>query len=54
MIGGILEGAGLMGGVSISTLIFSKSKCCIKRNGSLNRGCGFTDKNLVDDDETEI
>ena len=54
MTGGILEGAGLMGGVSISTLILSKLKCYIKRNGNLNYGCGFTDKNLVDDGETEI
>ena len=51
---GILEGAGLMGSVSIITVILSKLKCYVKKNGSLNFGCGFTDKNLIDDDETEI
>ena len=54
MTAGILEGAGLMGSVSIITVILSKLKCYVKKNGSLNFGCGFTDKNLIDDDETEI
>ena len=51
---GILEGAGLMGGVSIATLIITKIKCYLKQNGDTRYGCGFTEKSLIDDDETEI
>ena len=51
---GILEGAGLMGGISITTLIITKPKCYFKQNGDTRYGCGFTEKSLIDDDETEI
>ena len=51
---GILEGAGLMGGVSITTLIVSKIKCSFTQNGETRYGCGFTGRNLIDDDEAEI
>ena len=51
---GILEDAGLMGGVSFTTLIITKIKCYFKQNGDTRYGCGFIDKSLIDDDETEI
>ena len=51
---GILEGVGIMDGVSITALIISKLKCYYKVNGETRYGCGFTDKSLIDDDETEI
>ena len=51
---GILEGAGLMGGVSITTLIITKLKCYSKQNGDTRYGCGFTEKSFIDDEETEI
>ena len=51
---GILEGAGLMGGVSITIWIITKLKCYFKQNGDTRYGSGFTDKSLIDDDETEI
>ena len=35
-------------------MIITKLKCYAKKNGSCNYGCGFLDKSLVDDDETEI
>ena len=41
---GILEGAGLMGGISITTLIITKLKCYFKQNGDTRYGCGFTEK----------
>ena len=46
-------GAIVVGSISILTLIITKLKCYAK-NGSCNYGCGFTDKSLIDDDETEI
>ena len=48
------EGAVVVGGISILTLIISKLKCYAKKNGSCNYGCGFTDKSLIDNDEVEI
>jgi hypothetical protein len=50
----MVEGAIVVGSISILTLIITKLKCYAKKNGSCNYGCGFTDKSLVDDDETEI
>ena len=47
-------GAIIVGSISILTLIITKLKCYAKKNGSCNYGCGFMDKSLVDDDETEI
>ena len=44
----------VVGSISILTLIITKLKCYAKKNGSCNYGCGFLDKSLVDDDETEI
>ena len=48
------SGAIIVGSISILTLIITKLKCYAKKNGSCNYGCGFMDKSLVDDDETEI
>ena len=47
-------GAIVVGSISILTLITTKLKCFAKKNGSCNYGCGFMDKSLIDDDETEI
>ena len=47
-------GAIVVGFLSIPTLIIRKLKCYAKRNGSCNYGCGFMDKSLIEDDETEI
>jgi hypothetical protein len=44
----------VVGSINILTLIITKSKCYAKKNGSCNYGCGFTEKSLVGDDETEI
>ena len=35
-------------------VLISKLKCYYKQNGETRYGCGFTDKSLIDDDETEI
>jgi hypothetical protein len=47
-------GAIVVGSISILTLIITKLKCYAKKNGGCNYGCGFMDKSLIDDDETEI
>ena len=47
-------GAIVVGSISIITLFLTKLKCYAKKNGSCNYGIGFTDKNLIDDDDTEI
>ena len=47
-------GAIVDGSINILTLIITKLKCYAKKNGGCNYGCGFMDKSLVDDDETEI
>ena len=47
-------GAVTVGGISIMTLILTKLKCYAKKNGSCNYGCGFTSKDIFDDDDTEI
>ena len=44
----------LVGGITILTVCVAKLKCYVKKNGSVNWGCGFTDKPLVDDDEIEV
>lgn len=50
-----LDSTGLLvGGISIATAIVAKLKCYVKKNGSVNWGCGFQDKPLVDDDEIEV
>ena len=41
-------------GASLATIIIAKFKCYVKKNGTCNYGCGFLDKNLVDDDEIEV
>ena len=43
-----------VGGISICTIIVSKFKFHVKKNGSFNWGCGCSDKPLVDDDEIEV
>ena len=51
----VLEGALTVGGISLLTLIITKLKFYVKTNGTLNYGCGFTDAQLVNnDDDTEI
>ena len=47
-------GALTVGGISIATIIVSKLKFYIKKNGSINWGVGCQDKPLIDDDEIEI
>jgi hypothetical protein len=47
-------GALTVGGISILTIIVSKLKFYVKKNGSLNWGVGCQDKPLVDDDDIEI
>ena len=47
-------GAVVVGSISILTLIITKLKCYAKKNGSCNYGCGFTSKDIFDDDDTEI
>ena len=47
-------GALTVGGISIATIIVSKLKFYVKKNGSLNWGCGCQDKPLLDDDEIEV
>ena len=47
-------GAIVVGSISILTLIITKLKCYAKKNGSCNYGCGFTSKDIFDDDDTEI
>ena len=47
-------GAIVVGSISILTLIITKLKCYATNNDSCNFGCGFQDKSLIDDDETEI
>ena len=47
-------GALIVGGVSIATILAAKFKFYVKKNGSLNWGCGFSDKPLIDDDEIEV
>jgi len=44
-------GALTVGGISIATIIVSKFKFYVKKNGSFNWGCGCSDKPLIDDDE---
>ena len=44
----------LVAGSSIVTAIVAKFKCFLKRNGELNYGCGFTEKDLQDQDEFEV
>ena len=48
------EGAVVVGGISILTLIITKLKCYANKNGSCNYWCGFTDKSLIDTNEVEI
>ena len=49
-----LETGVIVGGISLITLAMAKLKCYVKKNGSLNWGCGFMDKKMFDDDELEI
>ena len=50
----MLDGALTVGGISIATIIITKLKFYVKKNGSLNWGVGCSDKPLIDDDEVEI
>jgi hypothetical protein len=44
-------GALTVGGISIATIIVSKFKFYVKKNGSFNWACGCSDKPLIDDDK---
>ena len=44
----------LVGSVSIITAAIAKLKCFIKKNGSINWGCGFTDAPLIDTDDQVV
>ena len=48
------EGAVVVGGISILTLIITKLKCYAKKNGSCNYGIACMDKPLLDDDEIDV
>jgi uncharacterized membrane protein len=50
----VLEGALVVGSISIITLAVSRFKCFIKKNGHLNYGLGCTDKPLIDDTDELI
>ena len=39
---------------SILTIVISKFKFYVKKNGRWSCGCGFTDKPLLDDDDLEV
>ena len=47
----VLEGALVVGGVSIATLAVSRFKCIVKKNGSWHYACAFTEKPLIPDDD---
>ena len=44
----------LVGGISIVTACVAKLKFYVKKNGSLNWGCGFTDTPLIDTDDQVV
>ena len=47
-------GALTVGGISILTIIVTKLKFYVKKNGTLNWGVGCQDKPLINDDEIEV
>ena len=47
----VLEGALLVGSISVITLAVSRFKCLIKKNGTLNWGCACMEKPLIPDDD---
>ena len=44
----------LVGSISIVTACIAKLKCFIKKNGTINWGCGFTDAPLIDTDDQVV
>ena len=49
------SGAITVGAISVLTIIITKIKCFVRKNGHLNYGCGFLDGELINnDDDTEI
>lgn len=50
----MVETGFVVAGASLLTVVITKLKCYIKKNGNWSLGCGFMDKPLVDDDEIEI
>lgn len=51
----MIDGALTVGGISILTIIISKLKFYVKKNGSLNWGIGCMDQQIMtNDDDTEI
>ena len=44
----------LVGGVGIVSACIAKLKCYVKKNGSLNWGCGFLDTPLIDTDDQVV
>ena len=50
----VLETGFLVAGSSIITAIIAKFKCLFKQNGETQFACGFTEKDLQDNDDFEI
>ena len=49
-----METGFIVAATSIITIIVSKFKFYIKKNGKWTCGCGFTDKPLLADDDLEV
>lgn len=50
----MVEAGLIVGGVNIISLIVTKLKCFVRRNGHLSLGIGFPNKPLMDNDELEV
>ena len=44
----------IVAGSSLLTLILSKFKCFVRKNGKITWGMGFLDRSLLDTDELEV
>ena len=44
----------LVGGISLVTACVAKLKCYVKRNGTINWGCGSMDAPLIDTDDQVV
>lgn len=50
----MVETGFVVAGVSIITIILTKFKFYVKKNGDWSCACGFLDTKLIDDEEVEI
>ena len=50
----MVETGFVVAGVSIITIILTKFKFYLKKNGDWSCACGFLDTKLIDDEEVEI